>query len=317
MMFRTSGIHHITAFVDDAQKNVDFYAGVLGLRLVKKTINFDAPDVYHLYYGNEQGAPGTIITFFPQQNSRRGVIGSGQTGVTVYAVPVGSLPFWKERLASFDIPYENKTRFGEQYIRFFDKGGLLLELVEREGGQPSKWTFNGVTPEHAIKGFGGAVLFSHVPEKTMDVLVSKLGLEQVGEEDGILRLQASGDIGQIIDIQSTGIQRGIGGAGTVHHIAWRAKDYTEHEQIQQDLEQSGYHPTPVIDRQYFNAVYFREPGGILFELATDPPGFARDEPAERMGEKLMLPEWYEPQREQIEQLLPRIEVREWKGESKS
>lgn len=147
--------------------------------------------------------------------------------------------------------------------------------------------------------------------------MSKLGLEQVGEENGLLRLQASGDIGQIIDIQSTGIQRGIGGAGTVHHIAWRAKDYAEHEQIQQDLEQSGYHPTPVIDRQYFNAVYFREPGGILFELATDPPGFARDEPAESMGEKLMLPEWYEPQREQIEQLLPRIEVREWKGESKS
>ena len=147
---------------------------------------------------------------------------------------------------------------------------MLLELVEREGGQPSQWTFNGVTPEHAIKGFGGAVLYSHVPEKTMDVLVSKLGLEQVGEENSLIRLRASGDLGQIIDIQSTGIQRGIGGAGTVHHIAWRAKDYTEHEQIQQELDQTGYHPTPVIDRQYFNAVYFREPGGILFEIATDP-----------------------------------------------
>lgn len=316
-MFRTAGIHHITAFVNDAQKNVDFYAGVLGLRLVKKTINFDAPDVYHLYYGNENGAPGTIITFFPHPNAMRGIIGSGQTGVTVYTIPVGGLPFWEKRLTSFDIPFERKTRFGEQYIRFFDKGGLLLELVEREEGAPSKWSFNGVTPEYAIKGFGGAVLYTSVPDRTIQVLEKMLGLEQIGEEDGIVRLRASGDIGQIIDVQSTGIQRGVGGAGTVHHIAWRAKDYTEHEQVQKQLDQAGYNPTPIIDRQYFNAVYFQEPGGILFELATDPPGFARDEPQESMGTKLMLPEWYEPHREQIEQLLPPIEVREWKGDSQS
>lgn len=247
----------------------------------------------------------------------RGIIGSGQTGVTVYTIPVGGLPFWEKRLASFDIPFERKTRFGEQYIRFFDKGGLLLELVEREEGAPSKWSFNGVTPEYAIKGFGGAVLYTSVPDKTIQVLEKMLGLEPIGEEDGIIRLRASGDIGQIIDVQSTGIQRGVGGAGTVHHIAWRAKDYTEHEQVQKQLDQAGYNPTPIIDRQYFNAVYFQEPGGILFELATDPPGFARDEPQESMGTKLMLPEWYEPHREQIEQLLPPIEVREWKGDSQS
>ncbi|WP_211748117.1 ring-cleaving dioxygenase [Paenibacillus sp. Marseille-Q4541] len=315
-MLRTAGIHHITAFVDDAQKNIDFYAGVLGLRLVKKTINFDAPEVYHLYFGDEKGSPGTIITFFPQAGARKGVVGGGQTGVTVYAIPPGTTPFWKERLTSFGVHFEEKHRFGETYLRFLDNAGLVLELVEREEGPLNTWSYNGVTAEEAIKGFGGAVLYSMAPEQTMAVMENILGMTKAAEEHDFVRYQGTGDLGNMIDINRKVIAQGRGGAGTVHHIAWRAKDYEEHELLQKRAELAGMHPTSVIDRQYFNAVYFREPGGILFEIATDPPGFAKDEPQEKLGETLMLPSWYEPHRELIEQNLPNVTVREFKGGAK-
>lgn len=165
MTLQTAGIHHITAFVGDAQRNADFYAGILGLRLVKKTINFDAPEVYHLYFGNEQGAPGTIITFFPWSTGRKGRIGGGQVGVTIYAIPVGSMAFWEQRLAAYQIPVTRVTRISESYLSFSDYDGLRIELVEREAGPRSTWSFAGVTAEHAIKGFGGAVLYSTNPEK--------------------------------------------------------------------------------------------------------------------------------------------------------
>ncbi|MED5016813.1 ring-cleaving dioxygenase [Paenibacillus chibensis] len=312
-MLRTAGIHHITAFVNDAQQNVDFHAGVLGLRLVKKTINFDAPDVYHLYFGNENGSPGTIITFFPQDNARTGEIGGGQVSVTVYAIPKGSMQFWVNRLDAFGIQHESTSRFGESFLRFSDPSGLLIELVEREEGTPSAWSFNGVPVEHAIKGFGGAVLSSVSSENTMLVLERVLGLLRTGEDDGLVRFQGFGDIGQIIDVNAENAAWGNPGAGTVHHIAWRARDYEEHEEWRELLAQIGFQPTQVIDRQYFNAIYFREPGGILFEIATDPPGFARDEADDELGTHLMLPEWYEPQRDFIEQGLPNIEVREVEG----
>lgn len=312
-MLKTAGIHHITAFVNDAQQNVDFHAGVLGLRLVKKTINFDAPEVYHLYFGNENGSPGTIITFFPQDNARTGEIGGGQVSITVYAVPKGSMDFWSKRLDSFGINHESVSRFGEHFMRFFDPSGLQIELVEREEGTPSRWSFNGIPVEHAIKGFGGAMLSSVSSEHTMMVLEKVLGLQRVGEENGLVRFQGFGDIGNLIDINAANANWGNPGAGTVHHIAWRAKDYEEHEKWRELLAQIGFQPTQVIDRQYFNAIYFREPGGILFEIATDPPGFARDEAEEELGTHLMLPEWYEPQRDLIEQILPKIEVREVEG----
>ncbi|BFT74669.1 ring-cleaving dioxygenase [Paenibacillus sp. P36] len=305
----TEGIHHITAFVKNAQKNVDFYAGVLGLRLVKKTINFDAPEVYHLYFGNEAGSPGTIITFFPYEG-HKGRIGGGQVGVTIYVVPLGALDFWKERLESFHVPYSLETRFNEYYLTFTDPDGLQLEIVEREEGDLSQWSFGGVSIDKAIKGFGGAVLYSTAPEKTMKVLEQVLGLQKVEQTEDFIRYKSKGRIGNIIDVNIAAMGWGISGAGTVHHIAWRAKDYEEHEAWRSHVENWGFHPTPIIDRQYFHAIYFREEGGILFEIATDPPGFAKDEPQDRLGEALMLPEWFESNRAEIEKNLSPIQVRE-------
>ncbi|UJF33420.1 ring-cleaving dioxygenase [Paenibacillus hexagrammi] len=305
----TSGIHHITAFVQNAQGTVDFYAGVLGLRLVKKTINFDAPEVYHLYFGDEMGSPGTIITFFPWAGSRKGRIGGGQVGITTYVVPEGALAFWEERLTQHGVTYETTVRFGETYLQFKDSEGLNLEIVARKAGKASTWAFGGIPADKAIKGFGGAVLYSTAPDRTGALLEQVMGLHKVGQEGAYARYVASADLGNVIDVNVTPMPYGAGGAGTVHHIAWRAKDYEDHERWRAHVEQNGFHPTPIIDRQYFNAIYFREAGGILFEIATDPPGFARDEDTEALGDKLMLPEWYEPNRSEIEKNLPPIQVR--------
>ncbi|WP_339311933.1 ring-cleaving dioxygenase [Paenibacillus sp. FSL M7-0896] len=310
MTMHTAGIHHVTAFVGDAQRNADFYAGILGLRLVKKTINFDAPEVYHLYFGNEQGAPGTIITFFPWAHGRKGRIGGGQVGVTTYAVPAGSFGFWEQRLAAYQIPVTKVTRIGESYLSFADYDGLRIELVEREEGALSTWSFGGVPVEHAVKGFGGAVLYSTAPDRTADTLSRTLGMERIAEGDGYIRYRASGNIGNIIDLKATPVPQGGGGTGTVHHIAWRAADDKEQLEWGRRVQSHGYQPTPVQDRQYFNAIYFREEGGILFEIATDPPGFARDEAPEELGQKLMLPAWFEPQRAAIEANLSPFEIRE-------
>ncbi|MCM3629875.1 ring-cleaving dioxygenase [Paenibacillus glycanilyticus] len=313
MTLQTAGIHHITAFAGDPQRNVDFYAGVLGLRLVKKTINFDAPDVYHLYFGDKAGNPGTIITFFPSRGAQRGEIGGGQVGTTTYVVPTGSLSFWEERLAQFDISFVKTSRFSEEYLQFSDNDGLRLEIVEREEGALSEWSFGGVPADKAIKGFGGAILLSTNAKETMNVLTNVLGLEKVGEDGKYARFQAFGSIGNIIDVPLHNIPWGAGGAGTVHHIAWRAKDFVEHQEWQHMAANNGLRPTPIIDRQYFNAIYFRENGGILFEIATDPPGFANDETQEELGQTLMLPSWYEPHRATIEANLLPIEVRELKS----
>ncbi|WP_037287608.1 ring-cleaving dioxygenase [Saccharibacillus sacchari] len=313
MSLQTAGIHHITAFAGDPQANVDFYAGVLGLRMVKKTINFDAPDVYHLYFGNEEGAPGTVITFFPFPGARRGRIGGGQVGFTTYVIPQGSSAFWKERLHSFGISVVEADRFGEHYLQFKDNEGLQLELVERAEGAASTWSFAGVPAEMAIKGFGGAVLYSVNPQRTAFVLESVMGMEKIGEFAGFTRFRATGDLGNLIDLPMTAVPHGAGGAGTVHHIAWRAKDFEEHEMWRSAVNGGGFQPTPVIDRQYFHAVYFREEGGILFEIATDPPGFAVDEEMDALGEQLMLPAWYEERRPQIEQGLLPITVRDPKN----
>lgn len=314
MKQQTAGIHHITAFVRHPQENVDFYAGLLGLRLVKKTINFDAPEVYHLYFGNEAGSPGTAITFFPYAASRKGRIGGGQVGYTTFLIPVGTLDFWEDRLNKFEVAYNKVTRFKETYLQFADQDGLQLELVEREGSAPSKWSFGNIPAEKAIKGFGGAILYSVQPDKTMEVLQNLLGLEKVGEESGLVRFRSVGDLGNIIDVNAQPVPRGAGGAGTVHHIAWRAKDDADHRSWREKVEAYGLHPTDIVDRQYFNALYFREYGEILFEIATDPPGFGRDEAFEQLGEKLMLPEWYEPYRTQIEQGLTPITVRVLEGD---
>jgi glyoxalase family protein len=309
MAYQTAGIHHITAFVRNAQETVDFYSGVLGLRLVKKTVNFDAPEVYHLYFGNGAASPGTIITFFPWEHSRQGRIGGGQVGITTYVVPVGTLEFWRERLEKFNVPVAVTERFSERYLQFSDRDGLKLEIVERAEGPQSDWSFGGVPADKAIKGFGGAVLYSMAPDKTADLLEKVMGLQKVGEEGGFARYQAAGDLGNIIDVNTDKMAYGSAGAGTVHHIAWRAKDDEEHARWRSHVAGNGYQPTPIIDRQYFHALYFREAGGILFEIATDPPGFARDEEPEKLGEELKLPAWFEANRPEIEANLSPIQVR--------
>lgn len=313
-MKRTAGIHHITAIVGDPQRNIDFYAGVLGLRLVKKTINFDRPEVYHLYFGDEGGNPGTIMTFFPWPKTPKGRIGTGQVGVTCFAVPQESLSFWEERLKKFKVDYRTATRFGETYLTFDDPDGLHIELVEREEGPPNPWNFGGILSKHAIKGFGGATLFSAKPHKTIELLEHVLGLECLGQEEDILRFKSLAPIGNIIDIKLSATVRGLMGAGTVHHIAWRAKDEIDHEEWRSEIQERGYHPTEILDRNYFKAMYFHEEGGILFEIATDPPGFTHDESKDELGSHLMLPSWLEPQREELESKLPPVAVRILEGD---
>lgn len=310
MSKKTAGIHHITAIVGHPQENVDFYAGVLGLRLVKQTVNFDDPGTYHLYFGNEGGKPGTIITFFPWANARQGKIGDGQVGVTSYVVPKGAIDFWEQRLAKFGVPATKMERFGEQYLEFDDPHGLHLEIVEREEGEKNTWQAGEIKPDVAIKGFGGATLLSVKPHETAQLLENVMGLKKVGQEGDFIRFQSSADIGNVIDLKLTTIGRGQMGVGTVHHIAWRAKDDEDQLEWQKYVADSGYGVTAVRDRNYFNAIYFKEHGEILFEIATDPPGFAHDESLETMGEKLMLPEQYETHRDQIERALIPFEVKE-------
>lgn len=311
MLKQTAGIHHITAIVSDAQKNIDFYAGVLGLRLVKKTVNFDDPGTYHFYFGNEGGAPGTIITFFPwPENAQQGKIGDGQVGETVYAIPPNAMAFWEQRLAHYDISFTKDTRFGETYLRFNDVHSLQLALVERAAGDLNTWVFNGVTSDVAIKGFAGATLYSGAPKATAKTLTQTLGLQQLASEGDFIRYESTANLGNTIDIKQTTVGRGIMGAGVVHHIAWRATDDNEHLAWQELVANDGYHVTPVQDRNYFNAIYFKEPGGILFEIATDTPGFAHDESFATMGESLMLPEQYEKHRQRLTEILVPITVRE-------
>jgi glyoxalase family protein len=309
MSKKTMGIHHITAIVGHPQENVDFYAGVLGLRLVKQTVNFDDPETYHLYFGNGGGKPGTIITFFPWAGARQGEIGGGQVGVTSYVVPKGAIEFWKKRLEKFNVSFSKSERFGEEYLTFDDPHGLHLEIVEREEGEPNTWNFGGVTSEVAIKGFGGATLLSTQPKETAKLLENVMGLERIGEEGDFIRFRSTAEIGNIIDLNITPVGLGQMGVGTVHHIAWRASDDRDQLDWKEYVEGHGYGVTPVQDRNYFNAIYFREHGRILFEIATDPPGFAHDESVATMGEILMLPQQFEPHRGQIEQGLLQFEVR--------
>ncbi|WP_080844043.1 ring-cleaving dioxygenase [Cytobacillus gottheilii] len=306
----TAGIHHITAIVGHPQENVDFYHGVLGLRLVKKTINFDDPGTYHLYFGDQNGNPGTIITFFPWANAYPGKIGDGQVGVTSYAVPAGALPFWEERFVHLGISFEKTERFGEDILAFTDPHGLKLELVERASGELNQWEESGIPADKAIKGFAGAILFSAHPLKTAEVLEEVMGLEKVAENDDYIRFQSSASIGNIVDVKKVSSGKGRLGVGMVHHIAWRAQDDEDQLDWKQYIESKGLGVTPVQDRNYFNAIYFREYGEILFEIATDPPGFAHDESLETMGTELKLPEQYEQYRSKLEQSLFPIKVRD-------
>ncbi|HMO38066.1 MAG TPA: ring-cleaving dioxygenase [Saprospiraceae bacterium] len=306
-----NGIHHVTALADDPQKNVDFYAGILGLRLVKKTINFDAPDVYHFYYGNEIGAPGTIMTFFPYAGIRRGRKGVGQLTVTSFSVPANSLGYWADRLKKFGLqPSAVQTRFDEAYLTFEDFDGLTIELVANDQDDRPPFTYGQIPEEHAVRGFYGVTLSEDSYERTALLLTDTMHHEKLGETGDRLRYSASGKPGDFVDIlRLPQGQRGLGGGGTVHHLAFGTDNDDTQVTIRTKIAEQGLNVTPVLDRQYFHSIYFREPGGVLFEIATNPPGFLFDEGKDTLGTALKLPPWEEPNRPAIEAGLTPVEIR--------
>lgn len=309
------GIHHISAICSDPQRNVDFYVGVLGLRLVKRTVNFDDPGTYHLYYGDGIGTPGTIMTFFawilPPLVNARGRQGTGQISATAFQVPVSSLDYWVDRLVAKDVAFDGPvTRFGEPVISFEDPDGMPLELVGRDAAPAEPWPDGPVPAEHSIRGFAGATLCLDGYERTVQLLAETMGLHEVGTEGSRFRFQVGeGRSSAAIDLhcQPEG-EPGRMGLGVVHHIAWRAPTLEAHRDWRQVLVDVGLDVTPVLERSYFQSIYYREPGGVLFEIATDQPGFTVDESVERLGTRLQLPPWLEPRRARLEARLPDLRV---------
>jgi glyoxalase family protein len=303
----TSGIHHVTAISGEPQRNVDFYVGLLGLRLVKKTVNFDDPGTYHLYYGDGAGSPGSIMTFFPWAGAPNGRIGAGQLTVTAFSFPATSLGYWTERLVEGGVRFERpEDRFGETVLRFPDPDGLRLELVAATDDVREGWAGGPVPPEHAVRGFHHVTLLSSDAAGTAELMTDSLGFRQTGEAEGRTRFEAGeGGPGDTVDVANgSGFPRGTMGVGTVHHVAFRVPDEERQLELREKVAALGYNVTPVLDRNYFRSIYFREPGGVLFEIATDPPGFAADEDTEHLGESLKLPPWLEPRRGEIEGVLP-------------
>jgi glyoxalase family protein len=306
-----SGIHHVTAIAGRAERNLDFHTRVLGLRLVKKTVNFDDPGTYHLYYGDESGTPGTILTFFPWEHAAAGRAGVGQTQQTAFRVPARSIGYWTHRFIEKGITHEAlEKRFGETVLSFTDPDGMSLALVGAPGAENEKaWSNGDVPAEHAIRGFHGVTLLIEDAADTGAILTDVLGFEAAGREGSISRYRAPNTVGGVVDIyEAKGFLPGRLGRGSVHHIAFRAADDTVQAEMARKLvNEHGMHPTDQKDRNYFRSVYFREPGGILFEIATDIPGFAVDEPLATLGDALKLPPFLEPHRKDIEQALPSLD----------
>ena len=305
-----TGIHHITAIAGNPQQNIDFYTGILGLRLVKKTINFDAPDVYHFYFGDELGRPGTVFTTFPFTGARKGTKGTGELTYTAFSVGKNSLAYWNDRLKKFGITVSDiLTRFGHELIRFEDHDGMGIELVANDEDDRPGWTYGHIPAEHSIRGFYGATLNLRSKELTEQLLTRHMDYKFIGQEGGRFRYGTEGKPGDIVDILvSENGNRGMQSAGTVHHIAFRTANETTQLAVQEILMQNGYMVTEVKDRNYFKSIYFREPGGVLFEVATDEPGFAIDEDEAHLGELIKLPEWAEPSREKIEKNLTPVKL---------
>jgi glyoxalase family protein len=303
-----TGIHHITAISSAAAENLDFYERVLGLRLVKQTVNFDDPYTYHLYYGAADGAPGTILTFFPWERMPSGRPAAGMIVATAFAVPRAALSYWVERLNTAGVTPRTESRFGETVLRFSDPHGLPLELIGTDAlAAASHREQRPVDGAYAILGFHAATALANHLDSTRTLLTGPMGMTLAGREKNRYRFKMSGtdSLGQFLDVVvDPGAPKGRQGSGTVHHIAFRAKTDAEQLLWQADLRREGYSVTEVRDRSYFKSIYFHEPGGILFEIATDAPGFAVDEPVEHLGRSLMLPAQYERIRTQIEAGLP-------------
>jgi len=305
---RVAGIHHITAIASDPQRTLDFYTQVVGLRLVKLTVNFDDPGTYHFYFGDEVGSPGTILTFFPWPHVPQGELGVGQVTTIAFEVPAASLDFWSKRLRERSLYIGAvEQRFGDEVVPFRDPDGLWLELVgvSRAANRPVVASGD-IPPEHAIRGFHGATLLERDSVAT-ERLVEFMGFTKIAEAGHRIRYQASDRDASLIDIvRGRKTPRGGLGAGIVHHIAFRTPTDEQQERWRRALMPRVRQVTPVIDRVYFHSIYFREPGGVLFEIATDPPGFLIDEMIDHLGERLMLPPWLEQSRSDLERALPRL-----------
>jgi glyoxalase family protein len=305
-----NGLHHITAISGPAQENLDFYSGVLGMRLVKKSVNQDDIGTYHLFYADAEGHPGTDLTFFPWAQMAPPRIGHGLAAEVGLEVPAGSLEYWGKRLETYGARVNAiETRFGERTLPLVDPHGLRLALVEpaRSPGRSfSPWEHSTVEPDHQVRGLYGAQIWERVLAPTTTFLTSVLGFTKIGEENGWTRFGFANAAG-VLDIRETPEERrGAWGVGSVHHLAWRVDDETHQLAVRGQVETAGRQATPVIDRFWFKSVYFQEPGGVLFELATDGPGFAVDEDREHLGETLVLPPWLEPSRRSIEAALPTL-----------
>jgi glyoxalase family protein len=303
-MSATSGLHHVTAIAGDPQTNIDFYITGLGLRLVKKTVNFDDPGTYHLYYGDEAGRPGSLMTFFPWRGVPKGRIGAGQSTSTAFSVPAGSLGWWKEHFGKIGVDSTITTASSEEErLVLRDPDGLQLELVASSLDDPrDPWDSASVPAEHAVRGQHSSVLTVRRPDDTIRVLTEDLGLKVVTQKGNTTRLAAGdGRPGNVVDVIGSNLApQGLTAGGTVHHIAFRVENRAAQETWRQELLERGFQVTEILDRQYFTSVYFREPGGVLFEIATDTPGFNIDEPLLELGRSLKLPPWLEPNREEIE-----------------
>ncbi|HEX5580680.1 MAG TPA: VOC family protein [Gemmatimonadaceae bacterium] len=315
-MTNVLGIHHVSAIASDPQRNLGFYAGTLGLRLVKRTVNFDDPQTYHLYYGDESGTPGSLMTFFPWPGARPGRQGTGQVAVTSFSIAPAALGFWLERLVRRGVAHKGPAKRAgsdeERVITFHDHDGLMLELVAHpEAAYREGWDgAPGIPAEQAIRGLHDVTLWVERGDPTEEVLVDTLGFRLVREDEGTRRyVVGDGRPGEMVSVRSVGgFLTGVGGAGTVHHVAFTVEDGTAQLALRDRVRGAGLEPTLVRDRNYFQSVYFREPGHVLFELATRGPGFTVDEPLEELGESLMLPAQFEPHREAIENALPRIHL---------
>jgi glyoxalase family protein len=309
-----SGIHHVTAISGKAAHNLDFYTRVIGLRFVKKTVNFDDPGTYHLYYGDRFGHPGTILTFFAWEHAAPGRGGVGLAQQTTFRVPASAIGYWTHRFVENGVAHEApEKRFGETVLSFTDPDGTSLALVGVAGAESEPaWSAGKIPAEHAVRGFHGVTLMVDDAARTAAVLTDVLGFKDGGRDGTLARLRASEAVGGIVDVrEAKGFLAGRLGRGSVHHIAFRAADDTSQAAMAQKLVADlGLRPTDQLDRQYFRSVYFREPGGILFEIATDAPGFAVDEPVESLGHDLKLPPFLEARRKEIEAVLPELQVEE-------
>ncbi|MEP6582859.1 MAG: ring-cleaving dioxygenase [Ginsengibacter sp.] len=305
---RILGLHHITAIAGNAQRNYDFYTKVLGLRLVKKTVNFDDPGTYHFYYGNEEGSPGTILTFFPWQHVKRGQIGSGMATEIGYSVPAGSLDFWEDRFKEFKVSYGIRgEKFGEQFLPFHDPDGLHINLiVAKNADERRPWETPAIKKEMATKGFHNVTLLLNEKDDTEKILIDIFGYRFSSQEGNRFRyITDAVENASIIDIiEAPESKPGINAGGTNHHVAFRVANEETQMMFREKLVREYLQVTPKINRDYFYSIYFREPGGVLFEIATENPGFTVDEPLDDLGNNLMLPVQYENLRADIEKNLP-------------